>query len=158
MPVGQMPVGEQLSMERNTRQIHKGGPPWMCGQHNVRVSAGDSTGQNTDKGHTSNPRTEMKIPDPARNWTQATGLESRDPTDHTMATDSIGIYKPNYFFTIVSDSDAVGEFYSLRSILSASESYAPHPFRVFHKLWFKYIVRSPERDALYRFAWLWAEF
>ena len=36
----------------------------MCGQHNVRASAGDSTGQNTYKGHTPNPRTEIKIPDP----------------------------------------------------------------------------------------------
>ena len=39
----------------------------MCGQHNVRVSAEDNTGQNTDKGHTPNPRTEIKIPDPAGN-------------------------------------------------------------------------------------------
>ena len=34
----------------------------MCGQHNVRASAGDNTGQNTDEGHTPNPRTEIKIP------------------------------------------------------------------------------------------------
>ena len=33
----------------------------MCGQHNVGASAED----NTDKGHTPNPRTEIKIPDPA---------------------------------------------------------------------------------------------
>ena len=51
MSVGQIPVGEQLSMDQNTRQIHKGGPPWMCGQHNVRASAGDSTGQNTTDTH-----------------------------------------------------------------------------------------------------------
>ena len=35
----------------------KGGPPWMCGPHNVRASAEDNTGHNTDKGHTPNPRT-----------------------------------------------------------------------------------------------------
>ena len=49
----------------------------MCGQPNVRASAGDNTGQNTDKGHTPNPRTEIKIPDPAGNRTQAAGLEDR---------------------------------------------------------------------------------
>ena len=36
----------------------------MCGQHNVKASAGDITGQNTDKGHTPNPRIGIKIPDP----------------------------------------------------------------------------------------------
>ena len=41
----------------------------MCGQHNVRASAEDNTGQNTDKGHTPNPRTGIKIPDPAGNRT-----------------------------------------------------------------------------------------
>ena len=55
----------------------------MCGQHNVRASAGDNTGQNTDKGHTPYPRTEIKIPDSAGNRTQATRLEGRDSTDHT---------------------------------------------------------------------------
>ena len=39
----------------------------MCGQLNVRASAEDNTGQNTDKGHTPNPRTEIKIPDPPGN-------------------------------------------------------------------------------------------
>ena len=33
----------------------------MCGQHNIRATTGDDTGQNTDKGHTSNPKIEMKI-------------------------------------------------------------------------------------------------
>ena len=55
----------------------------MCGQHNVRASAED----NTDKGHTPNPRTEIKIPDPAANRTGAGGLEGRDSTDHATATD-----------------------------------------------------------------------
>ena len=61
----------------------------MRGQHNVRASAGDNTGQNTDKGHTSNPRTEIKIPDPARNQTLAAGLEGRDSTNHATAKGSI---------------------------------------------------------------------
>ena len=52
-----------------------------------RSSAEDNTGQNTDKGHTPNPRTEIKIPDPAGNRTRASGLEGRDSIDHTMATD-----------------------------------------------------------------------
>ena len=33
------------------RHIHKGRPPWMCGQHNVRASTGDNTGQNTKDTH-----------------------------------------------------------------------------------------------------------
>ena len=48
----------------------------MCGQHKVRASTGDYTGQNTDKGYTSNPRTEIKIPDPAGNQIQAVRLEA----------------------------------------------------------------------------------
>ena len=74
----------------------------MCGQHNVRASAGDNTGQNTDKGHTLNPRTEIKIPDPAGNRTRAAGLEGRDSTDHAMATDLICTFtdiKYNYLQT-----------------------------------------------------------
>ena len=63
--------GEQQSLDQNTRQIHKGGSPWMCDQHNVKASAGDNSGQHTDKGHTPNPRTEFKIPDSAWNRTRA---------------------------------------------------------------------------------------
>ena len=59
----------------------------MCGQHNVRASAEDSTGQNTDQGHTPNVRTEIKIPDAAGNRTRAAGLEGRDSNDHATATD-----------------------------------------------------------------------
>ena len=59
----------------------------MCVQHKVRASAEDNTGQNTDKGHTPNPKTEIKIPDPAGNRTRAAELEGRDPTDHATATD-----------------------------------------------------------------------
>ena len=39
------------------------------------------------KGHTPYPRTEIKVPDPARNRTRAAGLEGRDTTDHAMATE-----------------------------------------------------------------------
>ena len=55
----------------------------MCGQHNIRVSAVDST----DKGHTPNPRIGIKIPDPAGNRTRVAGLEDRDSTDHATVTD-----------------------------------------------------------------------
>ena len=59
----------------------------MCGQHNIRASAEDNTGQNTDRGHTLNHRTEIKIPDPAGNRTRAAGLEGRDSTDHATAVE-----------------------------------------------------------------------
>ena len=48
----------------------------MCGEHNVKASAEDNTGQNIDKGHTPNPRTEIKIPDTAENRTRAAGLQA----------------------------------------------------------------------------------
>ena len=60
----------------------------MCDQHNVRASAGDNTGQNTDEGHIPNPRIGIKIPDPAGNRTRAAGLEGRDSTDHATATNN----------------------------------------------------------------------
>ena len=56
----------------------------MCGQHNVRAPAEDNVGQNTDKGHTPNPRTEMKIPDPAGNRTRSAGFGRQ------------GLYRPRY--------------------------------------------------------------
>ena len=61
----------------------------MCGQLNVRASAGDSTQDRTHKGHTPNPRIGIKIPDPAGNRTRAAGLEGRDSTDHATATSSV---------------------------------------------------------------------
>ena len=67
MPLGQVPVGGASVYRPDTKQ---GGPSWMCGQHNVRAFAGDSTGQNTDKGHTPNPRIGIKIPDSAGNRTR----------------------------------------------------------------------------------------
>ena len=39
-----------------------------------------------DKEHTPNPRTGIKIPDPARNRTWVAGLEGRDSTDLSTAT------------------------------------------------------------------------
>ena len=41
------------------------------------------------KGYTPNPRTEIKIPDPAWNRTRAAGMEGMDPTDHATATDKV---------------------------------------------------------------------
>ena len=57
----------------------------MCGLHKVRASAEDNTGENTKD--LPNPRTEIKIPDPAGNRTRAAGLQGRDSTDHATATD-----------------------------------------------------------------------
>ena len=59
----------------------------MCGQHNVRTSSRDNIGQNRDKGHTPNLRTEIKILDPSGNRARATGLEGKDSTDHAIAMD-----------------------------------------------------------------------
>ena len=61
----------------------------MCGQHNVRNSIEDNTGQNTDKAHTSNPWTKIKIPDTAGNRTRTAELEGRDSTDLATVTDFI---------------------------------------------------------------------
>ena len=82
----QMPVGINSLWTRTLDLCTRAGLP-ECSQHNVRASAGDNTGQNTGKGHTSNPRTEIKIPDPSGNRTWATGLEGRDSNDHNTATD-----------------------------------------------------------------------
>ena len=68
----------------------------MRGQHNVKASAGDNTGQNTSRGHTPNPRTEIKIPGSAGNRTRAAGLEGRDSTDHATATDTKSPISENY--------------------------------------------------------------
>ena len=86
--MGQMPAGVAVATVFGPEQqtYTQRGPPWMCGQHNVRASAGDNTGQNTDNEHTY-PRTEIKITDPAGNPTSAAGLEGRNPTDHATETD-----------------------------------------------------------------------
>ena len=67
--------GEQQTVDQNTRQKHEIRPPWMRGQHNVRGTARDNTGQNTHKGNTPSPRIEIKISDLARNRTRAAGLK-----------------------------------------------------------------------------------
>ena len=59
----------------------------MCCQKNVRASTRDTIGQNTDKGHMPNPRTEIKIPHPAGNRTWAAGFEGKDSIEHTTGTD-----------------------------------------------------------------------
>ena len=59
----------------------------MCGQHNARATSRYITGQNRDKGHTPNPRIEIKISNPAGNRTRTAGLEDRDSTDHARSTD-----------------------------------------------------------------------
>ena len=59
----------------------------MCGQHNVRASVENNTGQNTDKEHTPNLRTEIKILDSAENRTRAAGLEGSVSTENATATD-----------------------------------------------------------------------
>ena len=64
----------------------------MCGQHNVKASAED----NTDKGHTPNSRSEIKIPHPAGNRTRAALLEGRDSTDDATATDLLEF--PGFIF------------------------------------------------------------
>ena len=60
----------------------------MCDQNSIRVTAGDKTRQNTDKGHTPSPKKEIKIHDPTGNRIRATGLEGRFSTDH-----GDGLYK-----------------------------------------------------------------
>ena len=81
--------GEQQSLDQNTRQIHKGEPPWMCGQHIARASAEDNTGQNTDKGHTLNPRTEIKIPNRAGNRTRVAGTLPTTPRRRVIQNQNI---------------------------------------------------------------------
>ena len=51
-----------------------------------RTSTEDNTGHNTNTGHTPNPMTEIKIPDPDGNRTRAAGLKGRDSTNHAIAT------------------------------------------------------------------------
>ena len=62
--------GSNSLWTRTLDRYTRAGLPEMYGQHNGRASAEDNTGQNTDNGHTPNPRTEIKIPDPAGNRTR----------------------------------------------------------------------------------------
>ena len=74
-----IPQGSTCTLrDQNTRQIHKGGPPWnVWSQHNVRATAKDNTGQNTDKWHTPSHRIEIKFFDPVGNRIRAAELECR---------------------------------------------------------------------------------
>ena len=46
----------------------------MYGQHNVKATSEDNTGQNEDERHTLSPTIGSKIPDPAGNRTRAAWL------------------------------------------------------------------------------------
>ena len=48
----------------------------MCGQHNIRATAGVNIGQNPDKRHTPNPRIEIKNCNPSENRTPAPGWKA----------------------------------------------------------------------------------
>ena len=62
-------------MDQNTRHIHKGGLP-ECVVSTMSGPPPETAPDRTQRTHTPNPRTEIKIPDPA----------GRDSTDHAMAT------------------------------------------------------------------------
>ena len=67
----------------------------MCGQHNVRASAEDNTGQKTDKGHTHPiPGQKLKFLTPPGIDPRAARLEGRDFTEHATATDYHAISLP----------------------------------------------------------------
>ena len=79
----------------------------MCGQHNVRASVGDSTGQNTDKGHSPNPRVGIKISDPAGNVTRArrVGRQGFYRPRHGYGYKKIYIYAIlQYFIKVAEDN------------------------------------------------------
>ena len=69
----------------------------MCGQHNVRATAGDKKGQNTDKGHKLSSRIEIKKSDSVKNRTRTAGLEGRASTVHVTKTGS-------FFYLFISSS------------------------------------------------------
>ena len=83
-----MHVVMQQTVDKNTRQIHKGGPPLMSGQQNVRIIARDNTGHNRDNELPFSPRIEIKISEPAGYRTRAAELEGGDYTDHATETES----------------------------------------------------------------------
>ena len=72
-----------MSMDQNTRQTGY-----------IRVSLPECvvstlSGPPPETKDTPNPRIGIKIPDPAGNRTRSAGLEGRDSTDHTTATDKL---------------------------------------------------------------------
>ena len=46
----------------------------MCGQHNIRATARNNTGQNIVKGYTPSPRRAIKLSDPVGNRTSYSGF------------------------------------------------------------------------------------
>ena len=78
--------GLQQTVDQDTRQIHKGETPWMCGRQNVRATAGDNTEQNTKD--TPSSRIQTKTSDSARNRTPVTELGGRNTTNHATVTDA----------------------------------------------------------------------
>ena len=46
----------------------------------------DNTGKNAEKGHTANPRIEIKIPDPGGNRIRAARMEATNATNYAMGT------------------------------------------------------------------------
>ena len=77
----------------------------MCGQHNVRASAEDNTGQNTKDTHPI-PGQKLKFLTPPG---IEPGMEGRDSTDDATATDSflnnncklkkiVGLYLSNNYY------------------------------------------------------------
>ena len=85
--------GDQQSLDQNTRQIHKGGPP-QCVVNTISGPPPKTT-QDRTRRIQPNPRPEIKIPDPAGNRTWVAGLEGRGTTDHATATDFIPEIKRN---------------------------------------------------------------
>ena len=65
-----------------------GFPEYVAGQHNARTTAGDNTGQNTDKAHTLSPRKKIKLSDPTGNRTRAVGLKGRAFAEYATAMDN----------------------------------------------------------------------
>ena len=71
IPVGQISVGEQQTVDQNTRQIHTVGSPWMCDKCNIRATARYNTEQ-TQRTHTQSQDTiDIKTSDHAGNHTRA---------------------------------------------------------------------------------------
>ena len=86
MPMGQMPVGEQHTIDQNSIQIGytRAGLP-ECVVSTMSGPPQETVHDRTQR-HTPNPRIEIKIPYPAGNRTRAAGLEARDSTDHATLT------------------------------------------------------------------------
>ena len=61
--------------------------------------------QNRTQRSTPIPRIEIKIPDPAENWTRAAGLEGRDSTDHDTAMDQLNVTQINYFLRNIQNKE-----------------------------------------------------